>query len=1168
MSQYGYGYGPQGYQPANTFAHAPSSVYAAPPYPANETVQPRNPGPESIALESYEFNRQTIPGLGLNFTNNNAGWQHAWANGPAEGPAESQPERSQVGLAEHAPTADTSVRKVPTSQARPSADVVVDDLVEEGELSEGELEDIYEPGQVESAARGKLQPETQELLPLSSSLGQFVGKAVVPARHWDPEQLIRERSGSYSPYLSPREIRSNGQASSASDAVDTPRSQPNEKTVEHSARNGSIDMDTSEEQIPLQEVAQDRLNEAKKRAQDAIVRLWPLNVRYQNYLEEGIDRHLLDGLFTELGLESTVTKPIPEPSATSSPIHPEERPEERHHSISDKKKPDKAHCSTGRTGKPKDKSEERKDRIARLLAAKGSKAPVVAPEPSIGTPAPTAPTAPAPNKTQSEKSKLIQQKMEALRKSREANANKPSQVNGSTTPGIDISHSGPPALPRASVADTAPVFELSDPVLVIDEPPATLIRSDPHGAPPIPGLFLSSTPQPSPAANQRKRPVAADLNEHSTPANFKRPFGQTRESRPFLIDVSDDEDDAEMEIDSPEQRPSSLHRATTPSGRTASFRDHPALSDNIPHRQLSSPKGAATPTSQGGNGNGMYDLESMNKKIEDMKRKIAEAEARKKAKKSSNGTPSLPQSQDQSKEGSADVPSIAKPTTMVVTSLETEAEGGNQSARLPSQPMAQPSLKLAKRRGQKRHTISPIRSRAASARLPVLEAHRSEQTRQLKHLQAEVARIEKAIQDSLQEELRLREEVMVSEPDQGARDGSEPENVSAESDSEPQPADLHPANSIETTKPIGSSGQQQGSLGEGLASVGNGNGLTDAYTLAQAETVHGQEIDEEAGSSPRAGVTGHPVASAHDGLAPADGNSAREEESQLGDDSSSDMDPETDIAMDEAVGSSSEDDEGASGDDYEPTEAGVELTSRQSPAMLARSSTPNDQDAVLETSDTDLQGVSATSPVTRPISAAVRDSASVSGSGREVEQTTALSGPGASKSTFAPYQTPLQYFRAYRFHPQFKDTVAGGLRSLTYSNKIDVKREVCPDQLVGAVCPRGDQCKFQHFENMKAPGTCNLVSQPEERRGIVPGEVNANVPSGETDDQILLQLGAYGNYEGEQKQNYITGLRDLLTGFRNRKIKDFQAISDGIIEYRSQFHGDKTKILPLGSVAI
>lgn len=68
------------------------------------------------------------------------------------------------------------------------------------------------------------------------------------------------------------------------------------------------------------------------------------------------------------------------------------------------------------------------------------------------------------------------------------------------------------------------------------------------------------------------------------------------------------------------------------------------------------------------------------------------------------------------------------------------------------------------------------------------------------------------------------------------------------------------------------------------------------------------------------------------------------------------------------------------------------------------------------------------------------------------------------------YESPLQYFRAYRFHPKFNDTVAGGLRSLTYSNKIDVKKEMCPDELTGGGCPRGEQCQFQHMDKVQAPG--------------------------------------------------------------------------------------------------
>lgn len=80
-------------------------------------------------------------------------------------------------------------------------------------------------------------------------------------------------------------------------------------------------------------------------------------------------------------------------------------------------------------------------------------------------------------------------------------------------------------------------------------------------------------------------------------------------------------------------------------------------------------------------------------------------------------------------------------------------------------------------------------------------------------------------------------------------------------------------------------------------------------------------------------------------------------------------------------------------------------------------------------------------------------------------------------------------------------------------------------------------------------------------------EVSANIPW-VTDDQILLQLGGDSNCGGEQRQQYISGLRQLLTDYRVRKVKDFETISQGIIDYRSRFHGDMTKILPLGDVTI
>lgn len=73
-------------------------------------------------------------------------------------------------------------------------------------------------------------------------------------------------------------------------------------------------------------------------------------------------------------------------------------------------------------------------------------------------------------------------------------------------------------------------------------------------------------------------------------------------------------------------------------------------------------------------------------------------------------------------------------------------------------------------------------------------------------------------------------------------------------------------------------------------------------------------------------------------------------------------------------------------------------------------------------------------------------------------------------TSFVPYDSPLRYFRAYRFHPRYSDDVASGLKSLTYSSRIDPKREICPDELDGTECPRGDACQFQHFRSIVAPG--------------------------------------------------------------------------------------------------
>jgi hypothetical protein len=145
----------------------------------------------------------------------------------------------------------------------------------------------------------------------------------------------------------------------------------------------------------------------------------------------------------------------------------------------------------------------------------------------------------------------------------------------------------------------------------------------------------------------------------------------------------------------------------------------------------------------------------------------------------------------------------------------------------------------------------------------------------------------------------------------------------------------------------------------------------------------------------------------------------------------------------------------------------------------------------------------------------------------------------ASHEHLAPYETPIHYFRAFRFHPLFRETVPGGIRSLTYSHKINVQQPMCPDQVAGHQCPRGQACEFQHFESMQ-------VSDPE----------------------IITALMEYGRFETGEQERYIQGLREVLADLRNRNVKDLDAISRGIIEFRARFLQDQSRVLPLGSISL
>jgi hypothetical protein len=163
MSQYPYPYGYGQY-----YGQPPPPPYAyqnAPSYPAPGHTDPYNPFAAQIHRDAsqaaFSSNATHIPGLGIGgtapgatqptFAPNVAAWGQGFGF-PASVPNAPPPQisgansfdsqRSQSGLPAGGPKKDTK----PISQpAPPSAVPATDVEMEEGELSEGQFEDLYEP---------------------------------------------------------------------------------------------------------------------------------------------------------------------------------------------------------------------------------------------------------------------------------------------------------------------------------------------------------------------------------------------------------------------------------------------------------------------------------------------------------------------------------------------------------------------------------------------------------------------------------------------------------------------------------------------------------------------------------------------------------------------------------------------------------------------------------------------------------------------------------------------------------------------------------------------------------------------------------------------------------------------------------------------------------------
>lgn len=555
----------------------------------------------------------------------------------------------------------------------------------------------------------------------------------------------RERSGTYSPCLSSREIQTenttpqavNNNAIELSSPFLAPSQTAKLKEVSRQqvlSSRGDIDQPSSTVpglQFPSQQAANlPRANAdesattaaldvatAKKEAQKAILRLWPMGVKYQQYLNEGFDEAVIRALFLDLHLD--IPKKPTATAATGSQTAQGVPPANSQQGPSTKDKSSK----TGGQGT----GEERKDRIARLLAARAAKTPAVSnpkPAPNQAEAAVTAQTqehhventdaAGKKAKQWGDKDRLLQQKIAALQKKRKT------QSQMSTAEGSSANVSENSTTPN----------QTAQPSSVSVEAAASNNQVGVSQSVSKAGMPLPLAAQPSQPPNQRKRPVAADFVEYSsTVGPLKRPFGHNRKEASIIIDVSDGSDNEEMDMDMESPREDHHPSKGAPSHRGPSIRDFPPLTDTPPPRQFSSPVPLSTPPNGLANGKRKEtELDLKEKAIQEMRRKIAEAEARRKAKKTSSG-PQTPQQ-----------------------ASSTPESGDNEVLHIPKRSGAQ--LAHSESRSPRNR-----RGRIVSLELPRVEESLEEKVKRLSQIREEERRLQSEIDEELARKQMLTEEL-------------------------------------------------------------------------------------------------------------------------------------------------------------------------------------------------------------------------------------------------------------------------------------------------------------------------------------------------------------------------------------------------------------------------
>ncbi|KAL2809560.1 hypothetical protein BJX63DRAFT_350825 [Aspergillus granulosus] len=885
-------------------------------------------------------------------------------------------------------------------------------------------------------------------------------------------------------------------------------------------------------------------------AQGALLSLAPHNIRYSELVGEGIDPIILKQLYEEIGIKVPTTPPMDLGSAAS--------PHDNNASLTDPTAVDRqakqpsqqlephinavqsstlveptiapAQPVQANTAKPM----ERKEVIARMLAAKKAAKISPASAPSQVDPISTPPSLPATveastvstpsqdlsakdresrvkekNKAQTE---LARQRIEQLKKQGLMRSQQKLQPDNQTLEkeqgeSVQELSAANPTIVKHPLPERPPVPETAS----SDRIPGLFMMEQAPKAPddtsttPVHDASIDSVPQPR--ASQRKRPRASDFDD-PIPLPKRTYSNGTTYTPPerLVIDISDEEfydndEDVAMHSEIAPRDPVKGPIVSPPDSL------YPPPIDSLPHRPATSQsQGFSNSTTPNNFRNSeQEDLRKKDLEIQAMHRRIAELEQRKKARLASRTQ--SPRNSDTSPPELINIPLVPLPA------LPNSRDSVDNILALGAENLSKMKTKI-------------LRVQEIEAGVPTLDA--------------EIQKFESRLTD-----FKREEEKVLSELERGKQGRQQLLEELSTLKLELNGVSLDQVNTalirletkeglpIEVVKGYG----KETSVENAVATLE----ISEADMQVQEDAVSSQIADTAAKELPTAGSLSNETDHAGDTIA-ANGLGEEQSDTSMSEDSSSAMDESSDdsgsssasvneempdapghvteppAALDvnptitpeiphslnvekepshehplttishqsDIVTSPGEDlsteaanrhasRESSVSEAYEPPEPVESSSSTGSDSSYSPAPSPNSLGPV---TNTDVSGPPEDPPqeAGEPLTGKVQELDFQQPS--QYSQIGILDNARSPKDTlrgFSPYVSPLRLFRAYRFHPNYIDNVSDGYRSLTYSHNIDPSICLCPFESSGGVC-NDRSCEFQHFRDMALSG----ASTPEQ----------------------------------------------------------------------------------------